>query len=144
MISASITKTGRIDFENFKVLMEAYPDWKAAIERKCEQRLIQIFKTANSEIIDPSLLDVSSTQLKIENPSNIEEPLQPIYRRSMTRRYSSANIIISLYEPALKPNQNIWSEILHLILILFTSFSISLSVGFDIRPDITILVFESL
>jgi signal-transduction protein with cAMP-binding, CBS, and nucleotidyltransferase domain len=39
VVSATISKTGQLDGNSFRVLKEAYPEWKNYLIRRCEEQM---------------------------------------------------------------------------------------------------------
>ena len=117
VISFSISKLAMIEYSQFGILLEAFPDWSDRLATECRRRLAETLNTENEQEMEKKLARSHTKRIRKD------------------QRNSIIHIMLGRYEPVIRIQQNIWADIIHFLLILYTSISISLVIGFHIHFD---------
>jgi CRP-like cAMP-binding protein len=130
VISNTISKLGVIDEVSMTILLEAFPAWAQILVKKTENRLKETLGNSEFESLQRRIL--KSPRFAMATAA----------RPQAQRRGSIVELVVDLEKPDIAVKVKIWIEILHLALIVYTSFSITFVMGFDIKVESWILAME--
>ena len=102
------------------IILQAFPSWTENLYHRTQTKIIA----------SQHISTVESVQLKKRfqlGSTSLQVPL-----RSIDRRASITKVLLDRYVPEIQVERNVWFDTIHLVLIIISTFTLPLVIGFDI------------